>query len=87
MICHTTGVNDPRILFPSQMRYMDYVHRVFNGERPITKRICIDRVILNGIPVIEDDEGSCIRPYLQIFRGATMLFSSASSSDGVVSYF
>lgn len=41
---------------------------------------------MNGIPVIEH-QGSCVRPYLQIFKGAEMIYSSISTDVPALSYF
>lgn len=81
-LCKTLKLNISELMFPSQLRYMEYVDRILNGERvidkqPVTKRITIDRIILNGIPDIEKGDGPCIRPYLQIFKGSDMVYSSS----------
>jgi len=73
------------ILFPSQNRYLEYFSRVINGEKPVSKKLYLERVILDGIPVMEE-EGPVVRPYFQIFKGPNMIYSSASQGP-VLSYY
>lgn len=83
-ICRITGKNVE--LLPSQTRYMQYMQEIIHGNVPKMRRIKIQKVILDGIPEIEQ-EGSAVRPYLQIFKGTEMVFTTISKDLPPVSYF
>ena len=83
-ICRITGVKAE--MLPSQIRYMRYVQEIIYHSAPRTRKIRIQKIILDGIPEIET-EGSAVRPYLQIFKGPDMIFNSISKDSPPVSYF
>ena len=81
-VCGTVGISENKLLFPSQKRYMQYSEIVLSGTlvrnmQPISHKLRFERAIITGIPVIET-EGASIRPYIQVFKGADMIFSSGS---------
>mmetsp|Transcript_222 Transcript_222/g.208 ORF Transcript_222/g.208 Transcript_222/m.208 type:complete len:196 (+) Transcript_222:615-1202(+) len=41
---------------------------------------------MNGIPIIEK-QGSCVRPYIQIFKGSNMIYSSIKKDAPPLSFF
>ncbi|OMJ76684.1 hypothetical protein SteCoe_23880 [Stentor coeruleus] len=82
-LCSITQQNI--ILLPSQLRYMNYIQEILNSP-PQTKKITIHKIILDGIPIIEQ-EGTAIRPYLQIFRNSELVYNSHSKDFPPVSYY
>ncbi|OMJ79974.1 hypothetical protein SteCoe_19893 [Stentor coeruleus] len=72
-------------LLPSQLRYMDYIQEILNSP-PQTRKITIHKIILDGIPIIEQ-EGTAVRPYLQIFRNSELVYNSHSKDFPPVSYY
>ena len=73
-------------LLPSQIRYMGYVQELMTTPLPKTRKIKIQKIILDGIPVIET-QGISVRPYLQIFKGPELIFISNSNENPPVSYY
>jgi tensin len=64
-------------LQPSQLRYVQYSESVLHGvkvtdRQPLEVTLRLDRLIFTGIPI------SGARPYLQVFEGRELVFSSAS---------
>lgn len=81
-ICGTVGISESKLLFPSQKRYMQYSEIILAGtmvspKQPVSRKLRFERAIITGIPAIES-EGASIRPYIQLFKGTTMVFSSGS---------
>ena len=81
-VCGTVGISEGKLLFPSQKRYMQYSEIILAGtmvstRQPVSRKLRFERVIITGIPIIEP-EGASIRPYIQLFKGTNMIFSSGS---------
>ena len=73
-------------LLPSQIRYMNYVKELIDQPLPKTRKIKIQKIILDGIPQIET-EGTAIRPYIQIFKGSELVYTSCTKELPPVSYY
>jgi C2 domain of PTEN tumour-suppressor protein len=73
-------------LLPSQTRYINYVEGIFNNIIPKSRQITIQKIILDGIPLIET-EGSAVRPYIQIYKNSELVFSTYTKALPLVSYF
>jgi len=61
------GMPISSLVNPSQRRYVNYVQQLLAGKPPSVKPMRLERIIMNGMPHIEEDGGR-IRPYLQIFK-------------------
>lgn len=76
-LCSQLKLAQDTLMFPSQMRYLDYVDRVMNGAEPVLRKVKLDRVILNGIPRVEGEGQGWVRPYLQIFVDSKIIYTSS----------
>jgi len=78
-LCSLARLNEKTILFPSQTRYINYFASVQNGFTPSDTPIFIQRVIMSGLPSLQDK----VRAYLQIFKNGRLIFSSANKQDAI----
>ena len=65
---------------------MDYIQSIIKGPLPKTRRITIQKIIIDGIPQIES-EGSSIRPYIQIYKNSEIVFNTFTKETPLLSYF
>lgn len=72
-------------LLPSQVRYMKYIQDLVKYQIK-SRKIRISKIILDGIPLIEQ-EGASVRPYLQIFRNSELVYTSYKKDAPLVSYY
>ena len=64
-------------LFPSQYRYLQYIHKVIQGVRvrssqPTIRTLCIKKVIISGLR----SQPKQFSPYLQFFKDGKSIFST-----------
>jgi hypothetical protein len=76
-LCSQLKLSQDALMFPSQMRYLGYVDQVMKGAEPVLRRVKLDRVLLNDIPKMETDGQGWVRPYLQIFKDSTLIYTSS----------
>ncbi|OMJ92954.1 hypothetical protein SteCoe_4172 [Stentor coeruleus] len=72
-------------LLPSQVRYMKYVQELTKNQIK-SRKIRISKIILDGIPLIEQ-EGASVRPYLQIFQNSELVYTSYKKDTPLISYY
>eukprot|EP00475_Leptophrys_vorax_P034984 TRINITY_DN5720_c0_g1_i1.p1 TRINITY_DN5720_c0_g1~~TRINITY_DN5720_c0_g1_i1.p1 ORF type:complete len:529 (-),score=152.15 TRINITY_DN5720_c0_g1_i1:1727-3127(-) len=84
-IAQLKQVSLQHLLIPTQLRYLNYFDDLMQSKFPSPKVVKIQRVIVSTVPNFvkepaENEKGGC-RPYLQIFKHATLLYSSAKNDD------
>lgn len=67
-------------LLPSQLRYLKYVQELIDKPVPCSRKIRIKKIILDGIPNIENKKGG-VRPYIQIYKNSDLIFMSHSKDN------
>ncbi len=89
------GIPVDKLTVPSQRRYIQYFSAVLDGRRPAGQALILKRVIMNSVPnffevprldgrqtggASQQQKPMC-RPYLQLFKDGTLLFSSAPTIE------
>ncbi len=86
-----------KLTVPSQRRYLQYFSDVLDGQRPSDQTLILKHVIMNSVPIFfempnlngrqqttgenQQQQQPICRPYLQLFKDGTLLFSSAPSIE------
>ncbi len=90
------GIPVDKITVPSQRRYLQYFSAILDGQRPADQALVLRRVNMNSVPnffevpkldASQTTDGTgqqpkpICRPYLQLFKNGTLLFSSAPTVE------
>ncbi len=91
------GIPVDKLTVPSQRRYLQYFSDILDGQRPSNQVLILKRVVMNSVPMffekknldgrqqitgetLQQEQPIC-RPYLQLFKDGTLLFSAAPSIE------
>ncbi len=94
-VADSKGIPVERLTVPSQRRYLQYFSSVLDGQRPTGQVLVLKRVIMNPVPNFiqvpprldgrqtgaDQQQQPLCRPYLQLFKDGTRLFSSAPTIE------
>ncbi len=91
------GIPVDKLTVPSQRRYLQYFSDVLDGQGPSDQTLILKHVIMNSVPNFfempnlngrqqttgenQQQQQPICRPYLQLFKDGTLLFSSAPSIE------
>ncbi|CEM16327.1 unnamed protein product [Vitrella brassicaformis CCMP3155] len=84
-VCEKIGLDEEHQILPSQKRYLTYFYQIQNNFMPDYSRLCLRRVLLNGIPLIEApplrlqrhaQDRPAFRPYIEVWQAGQLLYSS-----------
>jgi hypothetical protein len=67
------------LIIPTQLRYSKYFDSLLHQYKPSIEPIKIERLIMSGIPRF--DVNGSVRPYLQIFKNAKLVYTSSKKGE------
>mmetsp|Transcript_43343 Transcript_43343/g.135764 ORF Transcript_43343/g.135764 Transcript_43343/m.135764 type:complete len:412 (-) Transcript_43343:603-1838(-) len=100
LVCDRKRKEMEDLTIPSQRRYLQYFTNMLDGVKPRSEPLLLRRCIMNTIPRIGDQAGNLesrrgsprrggpaqgCRPYLQVFKGGTLLFTTAWNASDLTS--
>ncbi|CEM36154.1 unnamed protein product [Vitrella brassicaformis CCMP3155] len=88
-VCEVLGLTStpsPRVVLPSQWRYLHYFARLQRGEMPEHASLMLRRILINGIPVLSPPivvhdslvpaAAVAFRPFYEVWQAGELIYSS-----------
>jgi len=81
-VCEKLGVDEAAMIVPSQRRYLSYFQQCQQELSPVRTRFRLLRVQLNGVPQFDAEAKAAFRPYVEVWSGGELIFTSEQRPGG-----